>query len=408
MSVRRVLALALAAAVWIVAIVLLWRTRVPSGLDVPAIDVHRYFTAAELRRAERYGRVSGSLFVLSQLALVAVLAAYARWGGRFARESAAGRIGTGMLLGMLGLAIAWIAEVPFTVAQLWWERRHGLLKVDYFTAIFGGWLALSGAFLSICLALVIVMGLARWLRERWWIAGAPVFIGIALLFAFVYPYLIETRPLENPGLAADARRFLRAEGVPRTPVRVEEVHTFTSAPNAEAAGLGVSRRIILWDTLTDGRFSDGEIRIVLAHEVAHLAREHIWRSLAWYALFAFPGAYLIARLTRRRGGMADPAAVPLSLFLLVALNLLAMPLQNTIVRHLEAEADWMALERTQDPASARKLFHRFTTTTLDEPSPSTLEYLLLENHPTIAQRIAMANAWEARRRAQATSAAQSP
>jgi hypothetical protein len=43
-------------------------------------------------------------------------------------------------------------------------------------------------------------------------------------------------------------------------------------------------------------------------------------------------------------------------------------------------------------------------TTLDEPSPSAIDYVLLENHPTIMQRIAMAQAW----RRYATSAAQSP
>jgi STE24 endopeptidase len=397
-NVRRGLALAFAAGIWIVAIALLWRTRVPSGLDVSGVDVHRYFSDAELRSSNRYGRVGLLLFVASQLTLVLVLAGYARWGARLTRESAAGRIGTGMMLGMLGLAIVWLAELPFTVLQLWWERRHGLLKVDYFSGIFGGWLALGGEFLSICLALVIVMGFAKWLGERWWLAGAPVFVGIALLFAFIYPYLLQTRPLREPGLVAAARRFERAEGVPRTPVRIEEVHKFTSAPNAEATGLGVSRRIILWDTLTDGRFGDDEIRVVLAHEIGHLARDHIWKSVAWYSLFAFPGAFLIARLTRRHGGMADPRAVPLSLFVLVALSLLALPVQNAITRHLEEEADWIALEATHDPAAARTLFQRFTTTTLDEPNPSTLEYLLLANHPTIAQRIAMANAWEARGR----------
>jgi len=397
-SARRGLALAFAAGVWIVAIVLLWRTRVPSGLDVSGVDVHRYFSDAELRRSDRYGRVGLLLFLASQLTLVLVLAGYARWGARLTRESAAGRIGTGMMLGMLGLAFVWLAELPFTVLQLWWERRHGLLKVDYFSGIFGGWLALGGEFLSICLALVIVMGFAKWLGERWWLAGAPAFVGIALLFAFLNPYLLQTRPLHDPNLAAAALRFERAEGVPRTPVRVEEVRTFTSAPNAEATGLGVSRRVILWDTLTDGRFSPAEIRFVLAHEIGHLARDHIWKSVAWYALFAFPGAFLIARLTRRRGGMADPRSVPLSLFVLVVLSLLALPVQNAITRHLEAEADWMALQTTRDPAAGRKLFHRFTTTTLDEPNPSTFEYLLLENHPTIAQRIAMANVWEARQR----------
>ncbi|MEI8104837.1 MAG: hypothetical protein WCH31_03215 [Actinomycetes bacterium] len=32
-------------------------------------------------------------------------------------------------------------------------------------------------------------------------------------------------------------------------------------------------------------------------------------------------------------------------------------------------------------------------TTLSEPSPSLLDYLLLENHPTVMRRIAMAQAW---------------
>ena len=71
---------------------------------------------------------------------------------------------------------------------------------------------------------------------------------------------------------------------------------------------------------------------------------------------------------------------------------------------MEAEADWMALQATHDPAAATALFRRFVPTTLDEPNPSTFDYVLLENHPTIMQRIAMAQAW----RRYATSAAQSP
>jgi STE24 endopeptidase len=99
------------------------------------------------------------------------------------------------------------------------------------------------------------------------------------------------------------------------------------------------------------------------------------------------------RITRRRGGMGEPEAVPLALLGLVVLGLLALPLQNAISRHLEAEADWMALRTTHDPAAATQLFRRFVSTTLDEPSPPTWDYVMLENHPTIAQRIAMAQAW---------------
>ncbi|MGI9111807.1 MAG: hypothetical protein ACR2GT_06390 [Gaiellaceae bacterium] len=45
-----------------------------------------------------------------------MLALYAWRGAGFARESAAGRIGTGMLLGMIGLALVWLSQVPFRLA----------------------------------------------------------------------------------------------------------------------------------------------------------------------------------------------------------------------------------------------------------------------------------------------------
>ena len=374
----------------------LWQTKVPDGLQLGGLDVHRYFSSAALHRTADYARFARIDFILSQLTLLLVLAGYARWGTALTRESAAGPIGTGMLLAMLGLGILWLAELPFTIADLWWERRHGLLLVGYVEAIFGNWFALGGQFLSICLAILIVMGLARLVGGRWWIPGAAVFVGIGLLLTFLTPYLLETHRLRDPALAAAAARIERAEGVAPTPIEVEDMHEITTAPNAEATGLGPSRRVVLWDTLIDGRFSPAEVRVVIAHEVGHLARHHLWKSIGWYALFAFPGAYLIARFTRRRGGMGRAEAVPLSLFVLVVLSLLASPLQNVISRHMEAEADWMALQTTRNPAAARALFQHFTATALEQPSPPTWSYLLLENHPTIAQRLAMVQAWQRR------------
>jgi STE24 endopeptidase len=241
------------------------------------------------------------------------------------------------------------------------------------------------------------MGIARWLREYWWVAGAPAFIGIALLFAFVNPYLISTHRLQGAQLRAAASRLERIEHVRHVPIVVESVRDVTSLPNAEATGLGPSRRVVLFDTLVD-EFTPREVTVVIAHELGHLAHNHIWKDIGWYALFAFPGTFLIARLTRRRGGMAEPAAIPLSLLVLVGLSLLAQPLQNAVSRHMEAEADWSSLQATRDPAGAVELFRRFVPTTLDEPNPSTFEFLMLENHPTIMQRIAMVQAWRLRRR----------
>jgi STE24 endopeptidase len=386
---------------WVAAAILLWRTsRVPSGLDLPHVDQGTLFPANVLRRAAHYQRFLRIDRLLAELALLAMMAAYAARGARLARESAAGRIGTGMLLGMLGLGLVWFTQVPFGLAELWWERRYGISHIGYFEWLFGDWLALGGEFLFICLALLIVMALAGLLGDRWWIVGGPVFVALATLFVFVSPYLMtDTHRLRNRALVAEARRLEAVEKSARVPIDVQDVHGETSAPNAEATGLGPSRRVILWDTLLDGRFSRRQIRFVLAHEIGHIARNHLVKGIAWYALFAIPGAFLIAVATRRRGGMADPRAVPLGLFVVVLLQLAATPVENAISRHIEAEADWMALQATHDPRGGAALFRQFTVAALEDPNPPTWSYVLFENHPTVAQRIAMTRAWAERRRA---------
>ena len=168
--------------------------------------------------------------------------------------------------------------------------------------------------------------------------------------------------------------------------------------NAESIGFGPTRRVVLWDTLFSGRFSRAELRVVTAHELGHAKRKHILRGLGWSVLFTFPLLALTARVTRRRGGMALPENVPLALLTLGVLGLLLTPLGNAISRRYEAEADWVALQTTHDPSSARGLFKAFTTIDLAQPSPPTWSYVMLDDHPTTIQRIAMAQAWERRNR----------
>lgn len=396
--------LLVAAGAWVAAAVLLWRSSVPAGLRLPAVDLNAVFSDAELSRAARFARFERVLWVLSQAALVGVLVAYAARGARFARESAAGPIGTGMLLGMLGFALVWIAQVPFQLVALWWERRYGISKANYFESLFDGWFALGAEFLFLCLALLIVMALARLLGDRWWLAGGPAFVALAALFLLISPYLLlATHRLDDEALLADARRYERAEGTGQIRIDVQVVSDVTDSANAMALGLGPTRRIVLWDTLLE--FPHPQASFVLAHEIAHHSRDHLPKGLAWYALFALPGAWAIARATSRRGGMRDPLAVPLSLLVLVVLQLAALPFENAIGRRIEAEADWVALERARDPDAARGAFRHFTVDSLADPSPPGWAYLLLEGHPTIEQRLAMIEAWRLR---QATSAAQSP
>jgi STE24 endopeptidase len=395
-AVSAALAAALAA-VWAVAAVLLWHSSVPA-LHLRQLNPRAYFSAPELHDAASYSRGARWLWALTTIAQLAALAVFARFGVRWARESAAGRMGTGMLLGMLGFALVWAVQLPFAVLEVWWARHNALEGTGYLEATLGNWLALGGKFVFLCLALAIVMGFAGRLGDWWWLPAAPCFIGLALLFSFVTPYLLVGSRLADPDLRAATTRLERIEHVQHVPVKVI---TGMSEPNAFATGLGPSRRVFLWDSIIKPPFTHREVKIVIAHELGHLAHHHIWRQVGWYALFAFPGAFLIAAGTRRRGGMRAPEAVPLSLFVLVALNLVASPLQNVITRHMEAEADWSALRATHDPAAAQQLFETFVPTTLSQPDPPTWDYILLENHPTIMQRIEMARAY-------AASEAQSP
>ena len=395
MTVPRLVVAAAVAVGWVALAWLLAGSVVPDDLSLPTVDVDAVFGEQLVDRAERYERFLYVDWLLAKVVLLATLAVYARYGVRYARESAAGPIGTGMLLGMLGLAIAWLTQLPFALAALWWERRHGVSEVGYLEAIFGGWLGLGGTFVAVCIALLVVMALARRLGSWWWLPGAGVFALIAAVLVFSGPYLVTglERPAD-PELQRTYDRYARAQGVDDIPLRVEEVSGDTSQANAYAFGLGPSARIVLWDTLLDGRFSDGEVNVVLAHEIGHHSSDHLLEAIAWFGLFAIPGALALMVATRRRGGMGEAAAVPLALLVTAVVQLALAPAQNLVSRRSEGEADWKALQTTRDPASARGLFREFAATSLGDPSPPTWAYVMLQSHPTLAQRVAMAVAWE--------------
>ena len=402
MSVRTRRALAVAAlvalaALWAFAASRLLRTTVPSDLKLPQLPVEHFFSQSYLERTGSYQRFLRIDYVLAQVALLLALVGYAMRGERLMRESAAGRVGTGVMLGMLGLAVVWIAQLPFGLAEVWWQRRHGVSHQSYPSWIFESFFGLGGEFLFVCFAIAIVMGFAGLVGNRWWLAGVPALVAVAVLIAFVSPFLIgQVHSLRNPAVRADARQLARAEGLGSVRVQVQEVHRYTTEVNAAAVGLGPTRRIVLWDTLLGGRFPRGEVRVVLAHEIGHLVHNHIWRGLAWFALFAIPIGFLLAMATRARGGLYDPRAVPLALLVFTLLQLALSPAQNAVTRRMEAEADWSALQATRDPASARSAFERLARTSRADPDPPGWWRALTGDHPTILQRIEMVEAWKAR------------
>ena len=292
------------AAGWVVAAYFLWQTVVPGLTCRRRRD--RLFSAAQLERAEDYDRFVGWDFVGLARA-PGVIAAYAVVGRPVpagvgggphrhgdAPRHARARPSSGSSSCPSGLPSSGGSAATTS-------------RVGYGEWIVGSWFGLGGEFLFVCLAILIVMGLAGPLRRWWWIPGGVVFVGLALLFTFILPYLIPGERLRDPS-SRRRRASTSAELASAHPDRVQAGgHGDDVAPNAAAVGLGPTRRVILWDTLLDGRFTDEEEGVVLAHELAHHARHHLWKSVAWYALFAFPGAFVDRARSR---GAAAGCAIP--------------------------------------------------------------------------------------------------
>lgn len=395
----RLTTLAAGVAVWAVAATLLWRTQVPGSLRLPSLDEDVLFGRELVEEAERYELVLDLLWVAATVAGLVVLVALARRGRRLVRGLGLGRVNAGIVAGVVALTALWAVGAPFALATTWWQRRHGVSYESYAAALGGAWGGLLGTVLIGLAALAVVLGLARRLPRTWWLASVPVLAGALLVLQLLVPLLLTagTKPLPRGELASAIERLEDRERAGDPSVRVQRVSDRTRAANAFSIGIGPTEHVVFWDTLLRD-FDAGEIRFVAAHELAHLARDHALKAVWWFALLALPVLGAVALATSGRGGLREPANVPLALLVVTLASLAVLPARTAISRRYETEADWIALEATRDPAAARGLFKGFVPTSLQDPSPPGWVHILRDDHPSILQRVELARAWTARRR----------
>ena len=201
----------------------------------------------------------------------------------------------------------------------------------------------------------VFMALAGWLGRSWWLAGAPALVLAATLFVLAQPLVIDPlfnrfEPLEDRALAAKIEALGRQEGVTVSSVEVADASRRTTAANAYVGGIGPTRRVVLYDTLLDGRFSQPEVVSVSAHELAHVDAAISGKASAGSPSSPFhacssslglPSGGGLAALEPCRSRSQSPSAS----------SFWTMPFANAVSRRFEAEADWIALRSTRDPAS---------------------------------------------------------
>lgn len=371
---------------WFAAAALLWRTAVPD-LDVVPLDPAPIFSRGHLERSARYEGLHRVNWVLATLMQIGVLVAVVRLAPRLRRRGVAG----GIALGAGTLVAVWLARLPFVIAAHWWRRRYDVSDAGYGTILVDPWLERLGSLAAAAGAIGIFMLLARRLGDRWWVVGGPAFALVGSLFLLAQPLLLAPRlqPLRDPALVADIRELAREQGVGEVDVEVRDASRRTRAINAEFYGVGPTKRVVIWDTALE-RLSRRELRVLVSHEIGHVEAHHVWKSVGWLVLFAIPGAYVVALVTRRRGGFGEPAAVPLALLAIAVLQLALLPGAGAISRRYEREADWLSLRTTRDPEAFEGLTRKLAEAALADPDPPRWARIAFGTHPTPLERVALA------------------
>ena len=357
------------------------------------------------RRADFAGTVLVGLFLLLLSATGA--AGLIRW----ALEWATGWLPTpfGPLLAA-GLFFAGLVatvnalELPFAWYQGYWlERRYGLT-----TQILAHWLAdhvkaVTASGVVMWSGLVAVYAAIVLWPDRWWLAAAGAFTVAMVLLARLAPVLLlpifyRVRPLRRPELSERLLRIAERAGAPVLGVYEWAISGHTRKANAALAGVGRSRRILLSDTMLDA-YSDDEIEVVLAHELAHHVHGDLWLGMALRTATLFAGAWLAALALAAAvpwlglRGLADPAGAPLLLLVAGASSFLFLPLANALSRAQERRADHFALKLTRNPEAFVTAMRRLAQQNLAEERPSALARWLFYSHPPLGERIAAAQAW---------------
>ncbi|MDQ3752087.1 MAG: M48 family metallopeptidase [Actinomycetota bacterium] len=303
-------------------------------------------------------------------------------------------------LAVLVVAVATAVALPLDYVRGYAIQHAWQLS----TQSLGSWFADQGRSLLIgavtaAVTAVAFFGVVRWQPRTWWVWGWAVFTALTALLVFIYPVVIaplfnKFTPLGEDGLKERVERLADTAGVDIAEVLVADASRRTTAENAYVAGLGSTKRLVLYDTLLRSG-SDDETILVVAHELGHRMEGHLWKNVALSSVGLLAGFGALAFLVRQAGvwawagasGVADLRAIPVLLLFALLAGLVVLPIENSISRSFEARADAIAVELSGTPGTAVRVFRRLGYANLADLKPPTPLVWALFTHPSIPDRI---------------------
>lgn len=348
----------------------------------------------EKRRAQAAGVLSGGA-LLAVLALTPAGAGLAAWAAN-AVASWPWLVQTPVALVLFTAACALLWEAAWLPA-VWYlgsrvDTRYGR-KIDTRDVLIAQLQAMIvGVAVAIIAGAAIQIGAA--LGGGWWWLMASGVLAAALVAAMhVGPALLAraagAQPLERPALVEMLGGLAR-----RVRVSIDSIDALPESASvtdtALVAGAGGSRRIfIAAELLRD--WPDEEITVVVAHELAHHAHHDLWQTLA-VDVAVLAGGFWVADRALTAGGTSagELAALPLIALIVGSVWLLSAPIRHAVSRWQERRADAFALGLTGRADAFQAAIRRLAARHLAEERPSRLTRWWFHRHPSVGERLRLA------------------
>jgi len=231
----------------------------------------------------------------------------------------------------------------------------------------------------------------------WWLPVAVMTFVLTTLLArigpkLIFPLFYKFTRLEKETLRERINRLCAEAGFHIEGVFAINMSKNTKKANAAFAGLGKTKRVILGDTLLEN-FSEDEIETVLAHELGHYRRGHIWKGILFSTIVTFVGLFITSRLYVMSlplfgfERLDDLAALPLLGLWLGLFGFISGPIMNLISRKYEYEADQYAIKKSGNPSAFIDALRKLAEMNLADSAPNPVVEFLFYSHPSIQKRI---------------------
>ena len=230
--------------------------------------------------------------------------------------------------------------------------------------------------------------------QNWWLIGFLFTFGVVILINILYPFFAaffnKFEPLEDKELKESIEEMMEKVGFKSNGIFVMDASKRDTRLNAYFAGLGKSKRVVLFDTLLK-KLTKEEILAVLGHELGHFKHKDILKNIAVVGVMLFVIFYIFGHLP---DALFNELHIPkngvniviLALLLSDMIFFVLQPLVNMISRHNEFEADKMGSELVSKKYLASAL-EKLVSENKHFPKVSKIYSFIHYTHPPILERL---------------------